>query len=116
MISSIRDHHVEGITTSESKSVFDQRFVDTLAAADNGPRFQDFECFCGTCMGTGLDKPNKEECSCKGFTNPSIYTATRVLQSEESKKKGERQRQRVEAFLDEGKSSTKSRSIFDSRD
>ena len=53
-------------------------------------------------MGIGLENPNKEECSCRGFTNPSTFTTTRVPQPEDKKKKGERKRQRVEAFLDEG--------------
>jgi hypothetical protein len=53
-------------------------------------------------MGICLGKPNKEECSCRESTNPSTYTATRVLKTEETTENRERKRQRPEVFLYEG--------------
>ena len=53
-------------------------------------------------MVIGSNKQNNEGCSCKDFTNPSVFTVTRVLHSEGRKKKVERKRHRVETFLDEG--------------
>ena len=53
-------------------------------------------------MGICSSKPNKQGFPCKEFTNPSVFTATRVLHSDGRKKKAELKRHRVETFLDEG--------------
>ena len=40
---------------------------------------QDLECVCGTCMGIGLSKPNKEGCPCKDFIHARPFATTTII-------------------------------------